>query len=1362
MPQIRSFRLQWLVVALLVVLAGSGTLRAASTGTSGLYMPQGNGSGTANGDFVTTGGSGLNTVYRYFIEVPPGLSRLVVEIFDPDIGGGGTSEDDAGRDRARGGSFDTDADYTLIRPNGTTAATLLNCDDNTCSDNVWTAILDSTTATNTAAGHWELRVDESSAATGGDDINAIGVRAHDGTSGSGGTELNVYYDSLNQYGVNPNPNANSRSYDSYPYVTSGCSGFVNDFDYDSNNDDNVGTISVTSRSGVFSQSFVNDALSGNDAWDRHSFTGWTSDSNGTDYGIWNLDLTINTYTTPAVNGNYTTVWVSNSQAGSATPTANPNTNAFRVYLPTDASTTTAPVKTYLEQMVRHGGGGSSPGSGPNPPQVGVQSIYTVTVRVVNPEAQAVTFSSSNLVTANIPGGQVLYGGDAQVSQGSIASQPSVGGSGNITWNPGTLAAGATALLSYEVRVTPTAAGRIVVTATPASGNGTRGTFVDITGNTTQTRATYTVGPLCELAVGSVTTPAVVSSLRASAAAGGGVLVEWQTAAETGTAGFNVYRRDRATRKFERVNPELLAALVGADQGGTYRFVDEEAPASGLLVYTIEEVAADGGRRHHGPYRVAVERERPELRESLTEYERTAHVASRPPATNEAESPEAVNSGVAAIAAKIKPASVHGAHLSVRQTGLYYASTADVAVWLGLTADKASKMIAEGKLALSRDGVAVAYYADLASSSKPNGKPTAQGLFFYGEGGSGIYSTANVYRLQAEGKGLLMAAVGAAAPPPAPGGSFTESLRKETDVFPATVISPDPESDYWFWEFVQGGDATFGHRTFSLDTPGLASGGGSLTVSLQGATSTGVTDEHQASVALNGLTLGEVRWTGISPAQATFPISAGTLQSSGNLVDVTGTVGGGAPYSIFYVDGFDVSYPRSFQAVGDSLAFAPASAKVTVEGFSAAAVRLLDVTSPLQPKWIGGSVDAVGSPSSYRLTFAPTTGARYLAAGPGAVKSIPEADERGWSAPRLKSGGNRADYLVVVPAAWHDTGERLAALRRSQGLDAMVVDFEQIVDEFNFGGSSPHAIRSFLTYAASTWTKRPRYVALAGEGTLDYRNLLGFSDNVLPPLMVQAPGGLFPSDNRLGDVEGDGLLEMAVGRIPVLSAAELDAYTQKIAAYESSSGQPWTSSAVLVADSLDSGGLDFTLDSERIAGRVPAPYVHDKIYLDSMAFADARARLLGDIDAGASFVNYVGHGALDRFSAPGLLTNADVASLANGSRLPVFTAMTCTINRFAVPGQPALGELLVKSASGGAAAVWGPSGLSISGDARLLAERFYAADGARLGDRVLAAVADYRASGGDPSLPRIYDVLGDPALLLPTPPAAPTSPVDTGE
>jgi hypothetical protein len=85
------------------------------------------------------------------------------------------------------------------------------------------------------SGHYEIRIDSG----GGDDLNAIGVRAHDGTSGSGGTELPVYYDSHTQFGVNPDTDPTSRDYDVFPdHQRLG----VSTFDLDANNAASQGAI----------------------------------------------------------------------------------------------------------------------------------------------------------------------------------------------------------------------------------------------------------------------------------------------------------------------------------------------------------------------------------------------------------------------------------------------------------------------------------------------------------------------------------------------------------------------------------------------------------------------------------------------------------------------------------------------------------------------------------------------------------------------------------------------------------------------------------------------------------------------------------------------------------------------------------------------------------------------------------------------------------------------------------------------------------------------------------------------------------------------------------------------------------------
>jgi Peptidase family C25 len=1328
------------------LLAGALPLRAASTGQTALQTPQGGGTATDNGEYVSTT---LNTFYRYFIEVPPGLARLVVEVFDPDIGRSAT-EDTAGRDRPRT-DYNTAVTYTLLRPDGSVAATLAGCDDtNTaCPDNAWQAILNSTTAQNRAAGHWELRVDLS--ASNGDDINAIGVRANDGTAGTGGTEIPVYLDSILPIGVNP-PNAGtaSRSYPLYPYITSGCTANTNDFDYDSDSG-TVGSLAFTSRTGAFTQTIASANLSADNVWKRNTINRWTSDQISGDYGIWTGSFTINTYTnTAGINGNYTDIYLGNFQvSGTVAPTANPQPNSFRIYLPTDAGT--APVKPYLEQLSTYSGCGTN--DGPNPPVVGQTSCYTVTVRLVNPTVNAITFSAANLVSATVPAaGAVVYAGLAQVSQGTIVSQPAVGGTGAITWNPGTVAAGTTNLLAYRVKVTPTTAGqRIPVTGTPAA-NGTTAKFVDETGNTTQARATFTFGPLCELAVTQgLLTEAVVADFHASPADGGGVLVEWKTASEAATAGFYVQRWDGAARRWIRVNRELLAA-VQAPQGGVYRFVDPQASPRDETTYRLIEVEAGGPRHTYGPFTAKVDWSRPDPRTSPADYERTANLANR--------------HGLAAPPLKSAATGADGTWLGIRQTGLYHLSTADVAAGLGMMPADAAKSIAKGQVSLTHGGQPVAWTPELGVGG-PRDKDIALGLFFYGEAPShNLFTETSVYRLQ-KAPGLLMQSAAAGQATPLAGGSFPATAHAEKDLFAATVLPLDPGSDYWFWDFLQAGDPTYGQKTFSLDAPGFAgvsgTGGATLTVAFQGATSSGFTGEHHARIALNGTPLGETSWTGITAQQATFAIPAGVLQAAGNQAQVTALLGDGVPYSIFYLNSFDLSYARSFQTAGDTLTFtAGGNAQITVGGFSSSAIRLLDVQDPLHPRWLTGAT--IGSDGGgFRLSFlsspAGQLAGQYLAAAPAAF--LAPTASRPWNAPSLRSAANRADYLVIAPPALRDAAERLADLRRAQGLTAIVADLDQIMDTFNSGASDPNALRAFLTYAHTQWAQGPRYVALAGGGTVDYRDLLGDGDNLVPPLMIDNAGGLFPSDNRFGDVDDDGLPEVAVGRIPVLSAAELDAYTAKLAAYEGASPAPWTGTAVMAADVTD-GGAQFDADSDQVAAQLPGVYTVSRIDLATTPLGDARAQLLGAIGGGTAFVNYMGHGALDRLSAGGLLTSADVPGLTNGGKAPVVTAMTCTINRFAVPGIAALGELLVKSGTGGAAAVWGPAGLSSSGDARLLAERFYHAGDARLGDRILRAITEFRALGGAPDLPRVYDLMGDPALRLQAPPPATAHPSTTSE
>lgn len=1359
-----------LLVCLALVAAPSLLLAplafAGTTGSTNLLMPQGPGTETQDGDYFTAdnvttpcpGTCPLEALYRYYIEVPAGLGALRVQIFDADIGAGGANEQYAQRDRTRE-TFNTKVKYTLKNPAGTTVATQ-TCGATTtafCVDDAWSTLYSVTTGT-IPNGDWELDVDQTTDVPNGhvetgttatNDINAMGIQADTGTQGSG-TELPVYYLAQNQIGQNltsaTQTTPATKTYTFYPYITSGCSFAENDFDFDLNNGtagQNVGSIDFTSRSGSFTKNLAATSLSQNNLWNTNTVSGYTSSSDSTDYGIWTMQASITNYENPAMNGNYANIYLGNYAATGASTTGptnnNPTANTFRVYF--SASTGGAPVKPYLTQQARYVYNGGS--GGPNPPVVGSTTTIQVSISVVNPTAEAITFSATNLVKSNVPGAGATYGGSgtASVTQGTITAQPAGGGTGTISWNPGTLAAGTTALLTYIVDVKPTSAGQLIpVVGTVASGNGTTAVYVDETGNNTST-----FGPICEVtATQGVVSPAEVADLHVSAAGGaGGAIVTWETASEIAAAGFDLYRLDPAGSTWQRVNRTFVPSLAGTPQGGIYRVLDAGAPSSGRVWYQVVETETGGGHRHY-PFSVEVEPAAADMR-PLTPggYDRTAHRdtswAARLAAARSAF-PVAVGGerGEGASAVPGPSGAAQMLRIGVTQDGLYRITPAVLAQLVGAAAVSHGKTYP--KLSLTNQGQPVAWMPDTDGS-----------VLFYGQAIQSIYTTENVYWLRQGNGGIAMGSTALTGTPAtgSPTATFSTTVNTREATFAATALPLDPESDYWFWSALTAGDPENGSASFTVAAPN-ATGGGSpaLTAHLMGATA----GANDVQISLNGTVLGNATWSGITPYDATFP-ALGALATGGNTVVATAILPPDTPSSIAYVQSFDVSYERTFAATGDALSFdGSGNALVTVTGFSGPGVRLFDLTNPRQPALVAGArVDALQGGAA-QLTLQPASASTpYLAVGPqGALApaSVRVAPTSGLS---VQAGG--ADYLVLTTSDLVPAATALAALRTAQGLRTAVVDVADVMTDFNYGISSPHALQTYLSYIQTAWRPVPRYVVLAGAGSFDYRNFLGFGGELVPPLMVGTDSGVFSSDNHLVDVNGDGIPDFAVGRLPVLSNAELQAYVQKLAAYEAAPGAQWIDQAMFFADATgpDDGVTDYAGDSVAVAGALPPLYAAQQTALSSENIAAARATLFAGLANGTGLINYLGHAGLDRLSSLSLLTSSDATTLTNGPRLPLLAALTCNVNRFDVPGFTSLGEYLANQPGGGAIAIWSSSGLSYHPEGKELARLFYQDMGGlgsfRLGDLTLRALTQYANEPGLLDTVNLYTLLGDPAIQV---------------
>jgi hypothetical protein len=441
---------------------------------------------------------------------------------------------------------------------------------------------------------------------------------------------------------------------------------------------------------------------------------------------------------------------------------------------------------------------------------------------------------------------------------------------------------------------------------------------------------------------------------------------------------------------------------------------------------------------------------------------------------------------------------------------------------------------------------------------------------------------------------------------------------------------------------------------------------------------------------------DVTWDGTGPHEVSLPLAASDVAEGNNTVEVKAVLEGDTAYSIVYVNSFDLAYERLYRAVSDQLEFtAPAASLVRVTGFSSSALVLLDITHPSRPALLTdyGVERAPDGTSQLQFATAGEHGPRrYLALVAGRAK--PPVEVVAWESGKLRDSRNRAAYVLIAPESLRAAAVSLADYRDSKGTTTVVAGLEDIYDEFNDGIAEPQAIRRFLEYASEHWALAPRQATLVGKGTYDYRNLLGYGDNLAPTLLVDSPDGLVASDVALADWSAtpDGVPEMAIGRLPVLTSQDLLDYLAKAQAHEAATPAAWQKRVLLAADDPDAGG-DFTADSDALAALVPPDHLVGKVYLGTGTPADATRAVVQAINDGVGIFNYVGHGGLDRLADENLLTNADVPSLLNAGRLPVFLGMTCSIGNFAIPGYASLGEAMLLRKDGGAYAVWAPSGLS---------------------------------------------------------------------
>lgn len=667
------------------------------------------------------------------------------------------------------------------------------------------------------------------------------------------------------------------------------------------------------------------------------------------------------------------------------------------------------------------------------------------------------------------------------------------------------------------------------------------------------------------------------------------------------------------------------------------------------------------------------------------------------------------------------------------------------------------------------------------------------VVFYAEPYQGRYEANNVYWFSYGGAaGLRMASRTVTPTGNEPlATTITRTLHVEVDAEYRSDFPRPQDADHWFdmplnIDDLAGISTVTRSYTLPVIDP-LPGGAARIQVALHGGANRPANPDKSIALTLNSHPVALHQWEGMSYFVSDDTVSSDWLDGAPNRIHLTAATAQlpGIEFYSVSPDWVRISYPSQASAQGDQLyieAMAAGAVQAVASGFSTPEVRVYELRDPNRPvRLLTTAAEPAGGGYSISFWDQALPGPSYFLSSLPAL-AAPAAIEPDQPS-SWRSSDHQAGYIAIVHRSLWQAIDPLLAHRAAEGLAVAKVDVQDIYDEWSYGRRDPEAIRSFLRYAYHCWNGAdcdpdpasppppapPQYVLLVGDGHYDFTGVSGTTlPNLIPPYLVHIDPwlGETAADNRYASVDGpdDYLPEMALGRIPARTPAEVTAVVDKIIAYENAPAGAWQERVVFVADDKFDPDSDFHVISDQIRlNWLPAAYDDRAIYYNGNYFSAAamRSAIKAAFDADALLLQWFGHGSRFRWGSVSMFNIFDPPALAANDTWPFSVTYACWsgyfINLLPTGDGQSLGETLLLTPQRGSVADLSPSGLHV-GSALLilnqgLTQAIFQQRMERAGQAVDAARLFYFQHAGS-----FHDVIdssvyfGDPALRLRLPEA----------
>ncbi|MDD3859473.1 MAG: type IX secretion system sortase PorU, partial [Bacteroidales bacterium] len=370
----------------------------------------------------------------------------------------------------------------------------------------------------------------------------------------------------------------------------------------------------------------------------------------------------------------------------------------------------------------------------------------------------------------------------------------------------------------------------------------------------------------------------------------------------------------------------------------------------------------------------------------------------------------------------------------------------------------------------------------------------------------------------------------------------------------------------------------------------------------------------------------------------------------------------------------------------------------------------------------------------------------------------------------------ADLIIVAHPDFYSQGLAIKALHEDyDDMNVVITTPQKIYNEFSSGSPDVSAIRNFVKMfydRAGSETEMPKNLLLLGDGSYDNLSqssavsnfiLTYESDNSLAPTssFVSDDFYVFLDDGE-GSLSGAHNMDMGVGRIPVKTSDEAQAFVNKLQSYYTPDGYGnWKNNILLIADDAEGGETIHQTQTNTLGLIVETnhPIFNlEKLFLDDFEqistvqghrYPDVNQAINDYINNGMLVVNWIGHGNEKGWAHESVLTLSMIKTWKNKNKYPIFVTATCEFspydNHLLVSG----GEEVLLNPDGGGIALFTTTRLAFASSNASLTNNFYQhlfslAYDSKVNTIGLSAAYAKNDQGSDTNK-RVFALLGDPAM-----------------